>query len=82
MDDEEEGEGQFDLQALVKKVEEQEERRAAAEEEGKDVDSDDGLHDIKKPKKKKPKRDKVTVEAVLEKAPKKGQLQCFMCLHC
>eukprot|EP00913_Durusdinium_trenchii_P006640 g6239.t1 len=58
VDDQEEMEGQFNLQALVKKVEEQEERREAAEEAGQDVDSDDGLHDMAKPKKKKAKKEK------------------------
>ncbi|CAJ1451859.1 unnamed protein product [Effrenium voratum] len=66
VDEEEEMEGQFNLQALVKKVEEQEARREAAEETGQDVDSDDGLHDIK-PKKKKPKKEKVTAENIIEK---------------
>jgi len=67
VDDQEEMEGQFNLQALVKKVEEQEERREKAEEAGVDVDSDDGLHDIVKPKKKKPKKEKVSPESIVEK---------------
>jgi len=67
VDDQEEMEGQFNLQALVKKVEEQEERREKAEEAGEDVDSDDGLHDIVKPKKKKPKKEKVSPESIVEK---------------
>ncbi|CAE7233463.1 unnamed protein product [Symbiodinium pilosum] len=68
VDEQEEMEGQFNLQALVKKVEEQEERREKAEETGQDVDSDDGLHDIAKPKKKKAKKEKVTAESIMEKA--------------
>eukprot|EP00435_Cladocopium_sp_Y103_P040857 s842_g11.t1 len=64
VDDQEEMEGQFNLQALVKK---QEERREKAEEAGEDVDSDDGLHDIVKPKKKKPKKEKVSPESIVEK---------------
>ncbi|CAK9034367.1 unnamed protein product [Durusdinium trenchii] len=94
VDDQEEMEGQFNLQALVKKVEEQEERREAAEEagaplrmglrdyvqffielhglvcllKGQDVDSDDGLHDMAKPKKKKAKKEKVSPESIVEKA--------------
>lgn len=67
VDEQEEMEGGFDLQQLVKKVEEQEARREAAEEAGVDVDSDDGLHDIKKPKKKKQKKEKVTAESIVEK---------------
>eukprot|EP00931_Biecheleriopsis_adriatica_P086658 TRINITY_DN61276_c0_g1_i1.p1 TRINITY_DN61276_c0_g1~~TRINITY_DN61276_c0_g1_i1.p1 ORF type:complete len:568 (+),score=159.90 TRINITY_DN61276_c0_g1_i1:48-1706(+) len=68
VDDTEEMEGGFDLQQLVKKVEEQEERREKAEEAGKeDIDSDDGLYDVKKPKKKKAKKEKVTSESIIEK---------------
>merc|ERR1712039_1143952 len=52
VDDEDEGEGGFDLQALVKKVEEKEERRLAAEEAGEElVESDDGMHEVKKKRK-------------------------------
>eukprot|EP00929_Paragymnodinium_shiwhaense_P118335 TRINITY_DN90268_c0_g1_i1.p1 TRINITY_DN90268_c0_g1~~TRINITY_DN90268_c0_g1_i1.p1 ORF type:complete len:557 (+),score=157.31 TRINITY_DN90268_c0_g1_i1:77-1747(+) len=57
VDDEEEGEGQFNLQALVRKVEEQEEKRLAAEEAGEEyVDSDDGMYSVAKQKNKKKKR--------------------------
>lgn len=67
VDEEEELEGGFNLQQLVRKVEEQEERREAAEEAGiSDVDSDDGMHRVaKKPRKKK--KPMATVEALQEK---------------
>ena len=65
VDDEEEGEGGFNLQELVKKVEEQEERREAAEEAGQDEDSDDGMHRVKKKPKKK--REKVSCEVLHQK---------------
>merc|ERR1712050_675116 len=55
----------FDLQALVKKVEEKEERRLAAEEAGEElVESDDGMHEVKKKRKKKHSKDKMTVEDI------------------
>jgi len=54
VDDEEELEGGFDLQQLVKKVEEREEKRLEAEERGEsDVDSDDGMHQVAKKRKRK-----------------------------
>jgi len=68
VDDEEEGEGQFNLEALVAKVEAQEEKREAAEEAGQDgdeVDSDDGMHRIGKKRKKK--REKITVEMLQQR---------------
>jgi len=66
VDDEEELEGGFNLHELVKKVEEQEERREAAAEAGEDVDSDDGMHCVKK-KRKKHKKQEVTVEMLQAK---------------
>merc|ERR1712146_45682 len=45
IDDEEEGEGQFNLQELVKKVEMQEEKRLQAEERDEEVmSSEEGMH--------------------------------------
>lgn len=67
VDDEEECEGGFDLQQLVKKVEEREERRLEAEERGEeDIDSDDGMHQIAKKRKKK-KKQNITVEMLQER---------------
>eukprot|EP00933_Yihiella_yeosuensis_P044040 TRINITY_DN3908_c0_g3_i1.p1 TRINITY_DN3908_c0_g3~~TRINITY_DN3908_c0_g3_i1.p1 ORF type:complete len:373 (+),score=118.93 TRINITY_DN3908_c0_g3_i1:642-1760(+) len=66
VDDEDEMEGQFNLDELVKKVEAQEARREKAEEAGdEDVDSEDGMHRIQK--KKKQKKEKVTPELIVEK---------------
>mmetsp|Transcript_31401 Transcript_31401/g.71698 ORF Transcript_31401/g.71698 Transcript_31401/m.71698 type:complete len:569 (+) Transcript_31401:340-2046(+) len=69
VDEEEEGEGQFNLEALVAKVEKQEEKREAAEEAGEDaaeLDSDDGMHTIGKKRKKK-KREKISVEMLQQR---------------
>eukprot|EP00438_Fugacium_kawagutii_P008963 Skav215559 [mRNA] locus=scaffold3091:266771:270168:- [translate_table: standard] len=65
VDDQEEMEGQFNLQALVKKVEEMSCVSAAMTGTTReDVDSDDGLHDIVKPKKKKQKKEKAGVQSL------------------
>merc|ERR1712139_758103 len=70
VDDADEGEGQFNLQELVKKVEIQEEKRLAAEEAGEDfVDSDDGMHKVQK-KKKKNKKQKVSIDDLQETVTK------------
>lgn len=68
VDDEEEGEGGFNLQALVAKVAEKEEKRLAAEDAGEDVEDseEDGMHKVVK-KRKKHKKSKITVEDVQEK---------------
>ncbi|CAE8688405.1 unnamed protein product, partial [Polarella glacialis] len=76
VDDQEEMEGGFNLMELVKKVEEQDERRDKAEEDGRDIDSDDGMHSIVK-KKKKPKKEKVTPEMIIEKAPRTERAGAF-----
>mmetsp|Transcript_12862 Transcript_12862/g.35321 ORF Transcript_12862/g.35321 Transcript_12862/m.35321 type:complete len:540 (-) Transcript_12862:62-1681(-) len=65
VDDEEELEGGFNLHELVKKVEEQELKREAAEDAGEDVDSDDGMHCVKKKRKKK--KAEVAVETLQAK---------------
>lgn len=58
VDEEEEGEGGFNLHDLVRKVEEVELKREAAEEAGEEyVDSDDGMYSVAKQKKKKRKKD-------------------------
>merc|ERR1712129_591444 len=65
VDEEDEGEGGFNLQALVKKVEANELKRLEAEENDEElVESEDGMHNISKNKKRKKakKKDKVTVE--------------------
>merc|ERR1711879_933192 len=68
VDDEEEGEGGFDLQALVAKVEAVEAKKEAAEAAGEEyVDSDDGMYDVKKQKKKKKKKKEIKVEDIQEK---------------
>eukprot|EP00927_Polykrikos_kofoidii_P044274 TRINITY_DN38284_c0_g1_i1.p1 TRINITY_DN38284_c0_g1~~TRINITY_DN38284_c0_g1_i1.p1 ORF type:complete len:549 (-),score=161.41 TRINITY_DN38284_c0_g1_i1:26-1672(-) len=68
VDDEEEGEGQFNLAELVKKVEEKEAKREAAEEAGEEyADSDDGMHSIVKQKKKKKRRKDVKIEEIQDK---------------
>merc|ERR1712194_230175 len=63
VDEEEEGEGGFNLQELVKKVEATELRRLEAEENDEElVESEEGMHKISKKRKKAKKKDKVTVE--------------------
>jgi len=64
VDDEEEMEGNFNLEELVKKVEATEKKRQAAEDAGEEYDdSDDGMHRVSKKRKKKDKKKKeVTVE--------------------
>merc|ERR1712046_234624 len=65
IDDQDEGEGGFDLQALVKKVEETELRREAAEEAGEEgYESDDGMHKVQKKRKKKHTKEKISAEEI------------------
>lgn len=67
VDDEEELEGNFSLMELVAKIEEKEEKLALAEARGEDpVDSDDGMHEVSKKRKKKKKQPaKIDTEALL-----------------
>lgn len=68
VDDEEEGEGGFDLQQLIAKVDEREQRREEAEDRGEDFDdSDDGMHQVVKKRKKKKKKDNITIEMMQER---------------
>eukprot|EP00928_Gymnodinium_smaydae_P010346 TRINITY_DN13890_c0_g2_i1.p1 TRINITY_DN13890_c0_g2~~TRINITY_DN13890_c0_g2_i1.p1 ORF type:complete len:588 (+),score=177.75 TRINITY_DN13890_c0_g2_i1:99-1766(+) len=65
VDDEEEGEGGFNLMELVRKVEEVEVKREAAEEAGEEyVDSDDGMYSVNKQKKKKRKKEKIDIDEI------------------
>lgn len=68
IDDTEEMEGQFNLAALVKKVEELERKKEEAEERGEEFeDSDDGMYSVAKAKKKKKKKKDVKVEDIESK---------------
>mmetsp|Transcript_66039 Transcript_66039/g.137936 ORF Transcript_66039/g.137936 Transcript_66039/m.137936 type:complete len:548 (-) Transcript_66039:106-1749(-) len=68
VDDEEENEGEFNLQMLVKKVEAKEEKRLEAEEKGEEYeDSDDGMHEVAKKRGKKKKKLNLTVEQLQER---------------